>query len=369
MDNQHQFFKRLLLISLPLLGGFTLGGLVLDRQFSPSVSQSAPDRATLPASPSPSQLKVLPGPVIETSTLKRGTASSSITLSPSPSPKAVIPSVQPTLRPIDPGALTAEQKAQNQKARAAFLAAAPTVDSLIEMRVAIAEGVLALELRASEGATVVDAQGRSLQQLAPGATYSIAAGNQSIILAGQSLPEMVWVLPAPDSTFNLGDRQYRGKLLLVVDRGSLWGVNHVDLRQYLASVVASEVSASWPTEALKAQAVAARSYALTYYLKPVTSLYQLGATEYYQVYGGIDREAERTSQAVDSTAGEFVSHRGGVVESLYAASDDIVAEAFAGKGMSQLGALELAKQGYGYQQILSHYYPGTGVGRVTADMN
>jgi peptidoglycan hydrolase-like amidase len=117
-------------------------------------------------------------------------------------------------------------------------------------------------------------------------------------------------------------------------------------------------------EALKAQAVAARSYALTYYFKPVSPLFHLSATEYYQVYSGISREAERTRQAVDGTAGQYVSYQGGIVESLYAASDDIVADAFRGRGMSQLGAKSLAEQGYSYQKILEYYYPGTAVGRI-----
>jgi SpoIID/LytB domain protein len=42
-------------------------------------------------------------------------------------------------------------------------------------------------------------------------------------------------------------------------------------------------------------------------------------------------------------------------------------EAFQGRGMSQLGALNLAEQGYSYEQILSHYYPGTGIGKIAMD--
>jgi stage II sporulation protein D len=55
------------------------------------------------------------------------------------------------------------------------------------------------------------------------------------------------------------------------------------------------------------------------------------------------------------------------VESLYAASDDIVTEAFQGHGMSQLGALSLAEQGSTYEQILANYYPKTKVGRIEID--
>lgn len=153
----------------------------------------------------------------------------------------------------------------------------------------------------------------------------------------------------------------------MADSGKLWAVNYVNLRQYLYSVVGAEVSPSWPMAALKAQAIAARSYALTYYFKPANKLYHLGSDEYFQVYKGIESEANTIYKAVNETAGSFVSYRGGIVESLYAASDDIVSEAFQGRGMSQLGALSLAEKGYTYEQILKNYYPKTGVGRIEID--
>lgn len=157
----------------------------------------------------------------------------------------------------------------------------------------------------------------------------------------------------------MGNRWYRGDLLLVTQGSSLLAVNYVDLEAYVASVVGAEVSPSWPTDALKAQAIAARSYALVHYIRPASSLYDLGNTERWQVYKGISAEWNTTHQAAQETHGVFLSYKGGVVESMYAASDDIVTNVFGGRGMSQNGALSLAKQGYNYQQILGNYYPGT----------
>jgi stage II sporulation protein D len=183
----------------------------------------------------------------------------------------------------------------------------------------------------------------------------------------QSFPAKTFIEPEPGGLLYLNNRPYRGKLLLASDGGTLHAVNYINLRHYLYSVVASEVSPSWSPEAIKAQAVAARSYALTYYFKPANSLYHIGSDEYFQVYSGTQREDDRSNQAVDMTSGEYVSYKGGVVESLYAASDDIVAEAFAGKGMSQLGAKSLAEKGYKYDQILANYYPSTKVGKIAKD--
>lgn len=245
-----------------------------------------------------------------------------------------------------------------------------SVDAAIQMRVLLHEGVESLSIRTSMGGDVIDVQsGQRLLTLQPESRYGLQANGKTISMNSNQLPSLVWIDPTIDGITFVGDRGYRGRLLIVSNESRLWVVNYVNLQQYLYSVVGSEVSPSWPMEALKAQAVAARSYALTYHLKPVNrELYDLGCDEYYQVYKGIESEASTTRQAVNSTSGEFVSYRGGVVESLYAATDDIVMEAFQGKGMSQIGALGLAEKGETYRNILATYYTGTGIARIEMDI-
>lgn len=76
------------------------------------------------------------------------------------------------------------------------------------------------------------------------------------------------------------------------------------------------------------------------------------------------REYNTTHQAVNETAGQILSYQGGIVESLYAASDEIVVKAHGGVGMSQTGAYKLAAQGYDYRQILGAYYPDTELAKL-----
>jgi peptidoglycan hydrolase-like amidase len=64
------------------------------------------------------------------------------------------------------------------------------------------------------------------------------------------------------------------------------------------------------------------------------------------------------------TRGIVLSRSGTVMVSMYAATADIVDEAFGGQGMSQTGAYELARQGYTYLQILGAYYPGAGLAQL-----
>jgi len=235
----------------------------------------------------------------------------------------------------------------------------------LEIRVAIAQDADSLIVGSSTPAQVVGANGKVLRQLPNGQAFTAQPSDSNQIAIGDAqLPNTVWIYPQKEGVVYVGDRWYRGKLLLVAQQQKLLAVNYVDLEQYLASVVGSEMHASAPTEALKAQAVAARSYALVHMVRPASSWFNLGNTQRWQVYKGMNSEYNTTQKAVKDTAGQIISYQGGVVESLYAATDEIVQKAHGGKGMSQTGAYQLAAQGYNYLQILAHYYPRTATARL-----
>ena len=289
-----------------------------------------------------------------------------LSATPLPKVKPLTVAPTPTLTPVDLSKLTPEQKAQNAKAKAVFESTNAPVDAYIEMHVSIGKGST-IAFASNTALNLTDEKGNKLGNLAATQAHTAQLAGGGMTIDAQSFPGTTFVEPEPGGLLYLNNRPYRGKLLLSSDGSTLYAVNYINLRHYLYSVVASEVSASWSPEAIKAQAVAARSYALTYYFKPANSRYHIGSDEYFQVYSGTQREDDRSNQAVDMTAGEYVSYKGGVVESLYAASDDIVAEAFAGRGMSQLGAKSLAEKGYKYNQILANYYPSTKVGKIAKD--
>ncbi len=242
-----------------------------------------------------------------------------------------------------------------------------TVDSVLEMRVAVAKDVEAIAFATSDSGVVTDLDGNVLKSLTAGSASLAEIGN-GIVVDGAAMPTAFWVYPENGGYVAIGDSWYRGRVLVALRDRGLIAVNYVLLGDYLYSVVGSEMSASWSLEALKAQAVAARSYALTHNIRPASEAYfDLDNTPRFQAYTGIAREANTTQAAVQETAGEFISHQGGIVESLYAASQAIVDDAHSGSGMSQLGARDMADQGYSYMEILGHYYPGTALGRLETD--
>ena len=87
-------------------------------------------------------------------------------------------------------------------------------------------------------------------------------------------------------------------------------VNILKIDEYLLGVVPCEIPSGWEMEALKAQAVAARTYAYYHliYKRKKGSLYDLDATTNSQVYRGIADEKERTTEAVVATSGEIISY-------------------------------------------------------------
>lgn len=116
-------------------------------------------------------------------------------------------------------------------------------------------------------------------------------------------------------------RKYRGFVKLVNrDKQGLTAINILPIEQYLYSVVAGEMPASWPMEAIKAQAVAARTFALNGIQKHVKEGYQVCATTDCQVYGGKSAEVERSAKAVDDTNGLVMLYGGAPISAMFHSS-------------------------------------------------
>ena len=235
--------------------------------------------------------------------------------------------------------------------------AGPGVD--LEIRVALLGAGTNPDLSASGAWQVVSRDGQLLQQGGAGSSVNL----NELWLQG---PE-AW-LQTSGSSLLVNGRPYGGRLRLIPESGGLRVVNHVGLETYIGAVVGAEMPSSWSLEALRAQAVAARSYALAHMARPANRHWHLGDTTRWQAYKGLSSSNERTRQAAASTAGMILSYQGAIVESLYAANRQISLEAHGhlGASMSQHGAHDLAKQGYRYNQILGHYYQGASLARLKA---
>ena len=116
-------------------------------------------------------------------------------------------------------------------------------------------------------------------------------------------------------------RNYLGSMKFFADRQYVDVVNHVYLEKYLYGVVAYEMSNSFPLEALKAQAVAARCYAIKRLEGTRGSTYDIGDTSGDQVYKGYNPGYTNVIKAVDATEGQVLTHNNSIITAYFAASN------------------------------------------------
>ncbi len=233
-----------------------------------------------------------------------------------------------------------------------------------QVRVAVVQNQAQVTIGVSTNLSLSDDQGRVLGTLGANQGLTLQAGGQGFIGWDKPLPPSIWLSPGDGGLVYVDGHWYRGKMRIIAVDGKVTAINQLDLEQYLVSVVGAEVYPSWPIDTLKAQAIAARSYALAQMFKPASRFFDLGNTERWQVYRGIKDEWNTTQAAVQATRGIVLTQSGRVMVSMYAATDDIVRDVFGGRGMSQTGAYELGQRGYSYLQILGNYYPGASLSQL-----
>lgn len=123
-----------------------------------------------------------------------------------------------------------------------------------------------------------------------------------------------------EERISIDGSDYRGSLNFIKDSDAIAVINMVDIDQYLYGVVSREMSDTWPIEALKAQAVCSRNYALKNLNKHEAYGFDLCANTHCQMYTGITREAESIYTAVDETQGMVLTYDGEVCECYYSSS-------------------------------------------------
>jgi stage II sporulation protein D len=187
------------------------------------------------------------------------------------------------------------------------------------MRVAVEDQVRSIVVGSSTVANVKTEAGQGVGQIPNGRAVTIEANGNSLKLANWQ-GQAFWVEPSEGGYIFIDDTWYRGRVLLVPQAGGITAINWVDLEEYLYSVLGSEMPTSWPQEALKAQAVAARSYALYKREKSQNDLYDVGGSTAHQVYKGLASEAPSTQAAVNSTRGQVLIYGNHVIEAVFHSS-------------------------------------------------
>ena len=124
-----------------------------------------------------------------------------------------------------------------------------------------------------------------------------------------------------DKTIKVNNKEYRGDIKIVAEGKNLTVINNILLEQYLYGVIKNEMSPEWSIEAVKAQAVAARTYAINQIdANHKNSGFDVCATTHCQVYSGKSAETSRAIQAVDETKGIVIKYKGSPITAYYHSS-------------------------------------------------
>lgn len=186
--------------------------------------------------------------------------------------------------------------------------AAP-VQAAAELRVAIKKDVSQVKVGSSTPAAVRDGAGKKLGDLTGLDAFAATPNGRGVALGKWRASQLV-IEPTAGGYVWIGDRWYRGQTRLLRQGKGITAVNQVSLEEYLYSVVGAEAFPTWPLEALKTQAVAARTYALYKTSTASNRFYDLDTTTKTQVYKGLESEYSSTHQAVDATQGQILTYGG-----------------------------------------------------------
>lgn len=172
-----------------------------------------------------------------------------------------------------------------------------------------------------EGSWVLEVADGESREVTDAGAVTVTASTAGFELTGGvalSVPRELLIRPArvtrgePEQIFGMGKRRYRGRLRLKrLETGKLRAINSVGIEDYLAGVVGHEMPLRWTDEALKAQVIAARTYALME-RKPGKD-HDLKSDTRSQVYGGLMTKDARARELVNATRGLVVKHQGKMV--------------------------------------------------------
>ncbi len=263
------------------------------------------------------------------------------------------------------------------------------------IKIGLITGVESVRLGASNYANIINSRtNHKVYTLDPMRNYEFKAYGTKITIkiAGKYYnldSDEIAIRPNGNGFVSAKNRWYRGIFIVKNVNGSLVLINKLNIESYLRGVVPAEMPSSWEYEAHKAQAIAARSYALANLGKRAKWGYDLKDTPEDQAYVGASGETDRTDKAVADSYGIVLIYDLKIIPAYYSASagghtvsagkvwerdlpyirsvpsyDDNIKKNGHGVGMSQHGANNLAKQGYNAYQILQYFYKNIRFARI-----
>ncbi len=181
------------------------------------------------------------------------------------------------------------------------------------IRVAIVKGAESISLEGN-GILLLDGDSRPLRLNPP---LQIKKSGDGLFVNNTKILKMRATAPA---FMIINGKSYRGVVEISAADQGLLVIDEMPLEDYLVGLINCEISSQWPIEAVKAQAVIARSYALYQKAARKDAPYHLESSVMDQVYDGCDIEDSRAARGVKETAGEVLTYGGTIIQAFYHSS-------------------------------------------------
>ena len=178
------------------------------------------------------------------------------------------------------------------------------------VRVALHKGVETVRLD-GEGVLATDESGIPLRIVLP---LQVKRSRENIAVGGVTVRKLVAASPA---VMAVNGKKYRGTIEITPYDKGLLVVNELPLEDYLVGLINCEISSQWPIDAVKAQAVVARTYAVYQRNARADASYHLESSVLDQVYDGCDIEDSRAARGVRETEGEILAYGGQPIQAFY----------------------------------------------------
>ena len=188
-----------------------------------------------------------------------------------------------------------------------------------EITIGLSQGVAEVRLSATSGALYVydDLEKEPMMKIPQGQELSVRMMRDRFLANEKEIKgERLVIQPESTGFVKVNGMPYRGFITLLKKQG-MTVVNNVPVEDYLYGVVPKEMPPSWSAEALRAQSIAARTFALKNRKRHSAEGFDLCSTAHCQVYEGMSAEMQSTTAAVNSTRGEVLFYKGAIIDALF----------------------------------------------------
>jgi stage II sporulation protein D len=186
------------------------------------------------------------------------------------------------------------------------------------IRIAILSGAVMARVSIDGFYRIEDASTREVLATGKDLRGAVTAFKSAVAVNGRRFAQEKLLIKIDDpDALQVNGRRYHGGLAIIRVRNAMTLVNYADVEDYIKGIAVREVSHYWPADALKAQAIVFRTYALYAMQENAARDYDVTSDVYSQVYGGNSAQRYRITDAIDETSGDVLTYGGAIFPAYY----------------------------------------------------